>query len=58
MDYFDVSRTTLHRVVKAGRFPAPFQISAGRIAWDNSKLWRFIEAGGNWTEPQEDRAAA
>lgn len=57
-NYFQFSRITLHRMVKEKRFPAPFRISAGLIAWDNRKLWQFIEAGGQWVEPQEEKVAA
>lgn len=32
------SRCQLRRDIKAGRYPHPKQISAGRIAWETSEL--------------------
>ncbi|WP_197277150.1 helix-turn-helix transcriptional regulator [Sphingomonas profundi] len=33
-----LSRSSIHRLVKAGRFPAPVQITANRIAFRESEV--------------------
>lgn len=42
-----VSRTTLWRMVKAGAFPAPMQVSKGIKAWKLSTVheWLNLQAG-------------
>ena len=38
-----VSRTTRWRMVKRGEFPAPLQISPGRVAWKESDVRAWLE---------------
>jgi prophage regulatory protein len=42
MDRTSLSRTTLWRLVRAGKFPAPIQVSAGRVAWSETALQQWI----------------
>ena len=58
LGFFLFSRTTLHRLVAGKKFPAPIRLSPGLIGFDNRKLWQYVESGGQWTEPQEEKAAA
>ncbi len=37
-----LSRTTVWRRVREGRFPAPLQISRGRVAWRESDVVSWI----------------
>ena len=37
-----LSRTTVWRRVRDGRFPRPLQISAGRVAWLESEIVDWI----------------
>ncbi len=39
-----VSRQTRWRMVRAGSFPAPIRISAGRIGWRESDILKWVEA--------------
>lgn len=41
---FPVSRATLWRWVKEGRFPAPFKMGARTTVWDEAEVLAFIEA--------------
>ena len=38
------ARLYLWRAVKAGHFPAPVQLSPGRIAWNSISVDRWIES--------------
>jgi prophage regulatory protein len=38
------SRDHLRRLTKAGKFPAPFQLSVGRIAWREADVDQWIES--------------
>lgn len=39
-----LSRCTIWRLVRAGRFPAPVQISAQRVAWSVAAVDAWIDA--------------
>jgi predicted DNA-binding transcriptional regulator AlpA len=39
-----ITRRQLRRLISAGTFPRPFQISANRIAWKRSEVEEFLEA--------------
>ena len=39
-----VSQMTVHRLRVHGRFPAPVQVSARRIAWRESEINAYLEA--------------
>ena len=41
-----LSATTLWRLVKAGRFPKPKQISPGRVAWPRHAVDRWLQDHG------------
>ena len=43
-DRTSLSRTTLWRLTKKGRFPAPVQVSPGRVAWSESAVSAWIAA--------------
>lgn len=45
-----ISVTTLWRLVKAGRFPAPFRVSPGRVGWDAATVARWIQARASSVE--------
>lgn len=38
LDFVPVSRTTLWRLVRSGRFPAPVRLSAGRKAFSRKEV--------------------
>ena len=47
----DVSITTLWRLVRAGKFPPPLRISAGRVGWRARRVLQWIDeqdAGVRW----------
>ena len=52
MELIPVSRATLHRMEKAGRFPAAKQIGPHRRAWRARDVYAWIEEN----EPQPRRA--
>ncbi|GEM_PF-652971 len=37
-----VSKCTLYREIKAGRFPAPSRLSAGRVCWIESEVQEWL----------------
>ena len=39
-----VSRATRWRMVRRGEFPAPVQISPGRVAWKEADVRAWLEA--------------
>ena len=43
-DRTSLSRTTLWRLTKKGKFPAPAQVSPGRVAWSESAVSAWIAA--------------
>jgi prophage regulatory protein len=49
-----LSRTTIHRLVKAGDFPAPKRIGARAVAWLSSDFARWCEGR---PDAREHRAA-
>ena len=56
------SRVHLWRLVNAGRFPAPIQVSARRKAWPEAEVdaWlreRMAERKGGWRPPERKRLA-
>jgi len=38
-----ISPATVWRLVKAGKFPAPFKLSAATTVWDAAEIAQFIE---------------
>jgi prophage regulatory protein len=48
-----LSRVTVWRLVRAGKFPAPIEISPGRRAWDISDVRSWLAA----RKPAADKAA-
>lgn len=46
-----LSRATIWREIKAGRFPQPVPISAGRVGWRSSMIASWQQDPGNW-KPQ------
>lgn len=38
-----LSRTSIHRMVKAGTFPKPIPISEGAVAWLSSDVDKWME---------------
>ncbi|WP_280562595.1 AlpA family transcriptional regulator [Chromohalobacter sp. 48-RD10] len=38
-----ISNTTLHRLINAGDFPSPIQISPRAVAWVESEINEWIE---------------
>jgi len=38
-----VSPATVWRLVKAGKFPAPFKLSAATTVWDSAEIAQWIE---------------
>ena len=42
MDRTSLSRTTLWRLVRAGQFPKPAQVSPGRVAWAEGAIQGWI----------------
>jgi prophage regulatory protein len=47
-----LSRTTIHRLVKAGAFPAPKRLGVRAVGWLSSDLARWREGRPNAREPQ------
>lgn len=43
LDRLPVSRTTLHRLRRDGKFPAPIEISKGKLAWDEEEIDAFLK---------------
>lgn len=43
-DMVGISRTTAWRLQRTGGFPAPVQVSPGRVAWRESELAAWFEA--------------
>jgi prophage regulatory protein len=41
-DRTSLSRTTIWRMVRRGEFPAPIQISPGRVAWSEAAVDAWI----------------
>ena len=39
-----ISRTTLNRLIAAGRFPAPVRIGPRAVAWRESDIRRWLES--------------
>ncbi|PRW96443.1 AlpA family transcriptional regulator [Pseudomonas fragi] len=52
-----LSRTTLWREVKRGRFPKPIAISAGRVGWRESALAAWQLNPEQWKAPETTEAA-
>lgn len=42
LDIYPVSRATLYRQMKAGKFPEPVRISTGRVAWHLEEVQAHI----------------
>jgi prophage regulatory protein len=47
-----LSRTTIHRLVKSGDFPAPKRIGVRAVAWKASDLARWRDDRPDAREPQ------
>ncbi|WP_256590499.1 helix-turn-helix transcriptional regulator [Pseudomonas sp. FW305-BF6] len=45
-----LSRTTLWREIKKGRFPKSVVISAGRVGWRESAVFAWQAAPDRWSE--------
>lgn len=49
-------RDTLRRRVRAGTFPAPVELSGGRVAWRIGDIRAWVnslqERGAGWTDPK------
>jgi len=52
-DRTSLSRTTLWRMVRAGKFPKPISISPGRVAWSEAEVNAWMVA-----RVSDDRAVA
>jgi predicted DNA-binding transcriptional regulator AlpA len=49
-----LSRSTIERHVKRGRFPSPIQVTpGGRIAWRRSEVLAWAKAPLDWGDPIE-----
>lgn len=48
-----MSRSTVWRLERAGKFPPRVRISAGRVAWRESEIRDFV--AGRW-KPKDDAA--
>lgn len=46
-----LSRSTLWRMAKSGRFPEPVTITAGRVGWKASAIAAWQADPNNWTPP-------
>ena len=44
LDRVGVSRASLYRMIAAGEFPAPVQLSPRSVAWPESDVSEWIEA--------------
>ena len=44
IDYVGLSRPTIYRLSKAGKFPKPVKIGARASAWDLNEIDAWIEA--------------
>lgn len=52
-----LSRTTLWRVMKIGRFPKPIRISPGRVGWRESSIASWQQDPQKWQSPETTEAA-
>jgi len=39
-----LSKCTIYRLIKAGKFPEPIRLSPGRVAWQKSDIDNFISS--------------
>lgn len=54
MEMTDLSRTTVWRRAREGTFPAPYRLSANRVAWSLRAIEAWLEAcaNDNWSHRQ------
>ncbi|HBP47788.1 AlpA family transcriptional regulator [Pseudomonas sp.] len=57
LEITSLSRTTLWREVKRGRFPKPVVISAGRVGWRESALATWQQNPEEWKKLNTSEAA-
>lgn len=46
-----LSRSAIHRAMKAGRFPASVQLTERRVAWRRSEVMAWVAAPLDWGDP-------
>jgi prophage regulatory protein len=60
-DMTGLSRSTIYRQIPKGEFPAPYQLSAGRVGWKEAEVEDWIERrkrANSWNcadDPDPDR---
>ena len=42
-----LSKSSIYRLVSAGKFPAPQRISTGRVAWRDDVISQWVESSTN-----------
>ena len=52
-----LSRTTLWRVIKQGKFPRAVPISPGRVGWRESSIASWQQDPQKWKSPETIEAA-
>ncbi|MHC8315725.1 helix-turn-helix transcriptional regulator [Pseudomonas sp. LB3P31] len=57
LDVTSLSRATLWREIKRGRFPRSVMISAGRVGWRESAITAWQNSPENWGTAAKDEAA-
>lgn len=50
LELTSLSRSTLWRQIKSGRFPPSVVISAGRVGWRESAVQAWQDNPGNWQQ--------
>ncbi len=40
-----LSKSTIYRLIQAGKFPAPTKISTRRVVWNESEIRVFLDGG-------------
>lgn len=56
LELTSLSRSTLWRQIKRGKFPSSVMISAGRVGWRQSAVLAWQNDPGNWQQPSTEAA--